>query len=211
MRYAIIGSGMMGQEHIENLKLLDGVEVVALADPDPGMLAQAAAAVPGQVRTYADHRELLAAGGVDALLIVSPNHTHVDVLGDALGSGLPILVEKPLCTTVEDCDRVIAQARGRQAPVWVAMEYRYMPPVARLIEEVRAGTVGHLAHAGDPRASLSLPGQGRQLEPLRPELGRHAGREVLPFLRPDAADHRRRAGPALCLGRPGREPPGRGL
>jgi len=145
MRYAIIGSGMMGQEHIENLKLLDGVEVVALADPDPGMLAQAAAAVPGEVRTYADHRELLAAaGGVDALLIVSPNHTHVDVLGDALGSGLPILVEKPLCTTVEDCDRVIRQAKGRQAPVWVAMEYRYMPPVARLIQEVRAGTVGTL-------------------------------------------------------------------
>jgi predicted dehydrogenase len=108
------------------------------------MRERAAALVPGAVSTYADHRELLAADGVDALVIVSPNHTHAAVLEDALATELPILVEKPLCTTVEDCDRMLARARGRRAPVWVAMEYRYMPPVARLIEEVRAGTIGSL-------------------------------------------------------------------
>jgi predicted dehydrogenase len=144
MRYAIIGSGMMGQEHIRNLQLLPGAEVVALADPDEGMRLQSAALAGGDVRTYADHRDLLSAGGIDAVVIVSPNHTHAAVLEDVLATPLPILVEKPLCTTVEDCDRVIARAAGRQAPVWVAMEYRYMPPVARLIEEVRNGTVGTL-------------------------------------------------------------------
>ena len=76
------------------------------------------------------------------LVIVSPNHTHVDVLRDALGSGLPILVEKPLCTTVEDCDRVIEQAAGRRAPVWVAMEYRYMPPIQTFLDELDRATGG---------------------------------------------------------------------
>jgi len=144
MRYAIIGSGMMGQEHIRNLQLLPGAEVVALADPDAGMRAAAAALAGEGVAVHADHRELLRAGGVDALVIAAPNHTHHAVLVDALDTDLPILVEKPLCTTVADCDAVIEKARGRRAPVWVAMEYRYMPPVARLIEAVRDGKVGTL-------------------------------------------------------------------
>lgn len=144
MRYAIIGSGMMGQEHIKNIHLLPGASVAALADPDDGMRQRAAALAGGAVRTYADHNDMLAAGEVDALVIASPNHTHHAVLMDALATDLPILVEKPLCTTLEDCDAVIAAARGRRAPVWVAMEYRYMPPVARLIEAVRNGTIGSL-------------------------------------------------------------------
>ena len=144
MRYAIIGSGMMGQEHIRNLQLLPDAAVVALADPDAGMRAEAAALAGGGVAVHADHQDLLRAGGIDALVIASPNHTHHAVLMDALDTDLPILVEKPLCTTVADCDAVIAKAQGRRAPVWVAMEYRYMPPVARLIEAVRDGTVGSL-------------------------------------------------------------------
>lgn len=144
MRYAIIGSGMMGQEHIRNLQLLPGAVITALADPDDGMRAQAAGLAGNGVAVHADYRDLLSLGGIDALVIAAPNHAHHDVLMDALDSGLPILVEKPLCTTVEQCDAVIAAARGREAPVWVAMEYRYMPPVARLIAEVAKGTVGTL-------------------------------------------------------------------
>lgn len=144
MRYAIIGSGMMGQEHIRNLQLLPDAEVVALADPDAGMRAAAAALVGEGATVHADHRDLLRAGGVDALVIASPNQTHHAVLMDALDTDMPILVEKPLCTTVADCDAVIAKARGRRAPVWVAMEYRYMPPVARLIDAVRDGRIGRL-------------------------------------------------------------------
>ena len=144
MRYAIIGSGMMGQEHIKNLDLLPGAEITALADPDPGMRAQAAELAGAGVRVCADYAQLLSAGCIDALVIATPNHTHHEVLLAALETDLPILVEKPLCTTVEHCDAVIAKARGRKAPVWVAMEYRYMPPVARLIEAVHAGTIGRL-------------------------------------------------------------------
>lgn len=144
MRYAIIGTGMMGQEHIENIKLVPGASVAALADLDLGMRQEAAARAGGDVRVFADYKELLSAGGIDALLIASPNHTHHAVLMDALETSLPILVEKPLCTTIQHCDAVIAKATGRRAPVWVAMEYRYMPPVARLIEEVRQGSIGRL-------------------------------------------------------------------
>ena len=144
IRYAIIGSGTMGQEHIRNLALIPDATVSAIADTDPGMRAAAAALAGPDTRAFDDSGDLLAADVADALVIATPNHTHVDFLMPALATGLPILVEKPLCTTMEDCRRVVDAANGRSAPVWVAMEYRYMPPVARLIEEVRAGTVGTL-------------------------------------------------------------------
>ena len=143
-RYAIIGSGNMGQEHMRNLALIPDATVTAIADPDTGMREKAAALAGPEVRAFEDPRDLLAADIADALVIATPNHTHVDHLIPALETGLPIMVEKPLCTTIEDCQAVLAAANGRSAPVWVAMEYRYMPPVARLIEEVRAGTIGRL-------------------------------------------------------------------
>lgn len=143
-RYGIIGSGNMGQEHMRNLALIPDATVTAVADTDPGMRDKAAALGGPEVRAFDDPRDLLAADVADALVIATPNHTHVDYLLPALETGLPVMVEKPLCTTMEDCHRVIEAANGRAAPVWVAMEYRYMPPVTRLIEEVRAGTIGSL-------------------------------------------------------------------
>ena len=142
--YGIIGSGTMGREHIANLALIPEARVVALADPYPDSLARAGALVGGPVATCDDHRELLARADVDVVVIATPNHTHAAVLADAFATGKHILCEKPLCTTIEDARAVAAAAERHPGLVWVAMEYRYMPPVARLIEEVRNGAVGRL-------------------------------------------------------------------
>jgi myo-inositol 2-dehydrogenase / D-chiro-inositol 1-dehydrogenase len=144
VRYGIIGSGTMGREHIRNLRLIPEARVVALADPHPASLGAAAALVSGEVAAHADYRALLAQGDVDAVVIATPNHTHAAVLADVLATGRHILVEKPLCTTIEDAQAVVAAADRHPGLFWVGMEYRYMPPVARLIEEVRRGTVGRL-------------------------------------------------------------------
>lgn len=142
LKYGIIGTGMMGQEHIRNINLVGGAQVAAVADPDATMRAQAAALAGTAPTQFADHRDMLAQSDLDALVIVSPNDTHRDIMFDALQTDIPILCEKPLCTTVADCSAVLARANGRAAPVWVAMEYRYMPPVARLLSELQAGTAG---------------------------------------------------------------------
>lgn len=142
IRYGLIGSGMMGQEHIRNLTLLEGTEVTAIADPDEGMRALSVETSGGKARAFSDYKEMLSSGLVDALVIVSPNDTHHAILMDVLDTNLPILCEKPLCTTSAHCREVAAKAEGRNAPVWVAMEYRYMPPVQRLLSEIADGTVG---------------------------------------------------------------------
>ncbi len=142
VRYGLIGAGMMGQEHLRNLALVPGAQVVALVEPDPGMRAAALALVPGAV-AEPDLAALLARTDLDALVIASPNHCHVNQLTRiAETRALPVLVEKPLYTRGADAPRVAALADRFPAPLWVAMEYRYMPPIAALIAEADAATGG---------------------------------------------------------------------
>ncbi|MEP1209478.1 MAG: Gfo/Idh/MocA family oxidoreductase [Rhizobiaceae bacterium] len=141
-RYGLIGSGMMGQEHIRNLNLLEGAQVSAIADPDEVMLNQSAQLADGTVSTFDNYPEMLSADICDAYVIVSPNDTHHDILMELAATNKPILCEKPLCTTVADCQRVMNRFESASAPIWVAMEYRYMPPVQRLLAEVQNGTAG---------------------------------------------------------------------
>lgn len=134
---------MMGREHMRNIGLLDGAEIVAIADPNAESRAGVSQAGFAGVQ-FPDHRELLSAGGFDCVVIASPNDTHAAILRDVLVAGKPVLVEKPLCATVEDCHDILRIAGTAKAPAWVAMEYRYMPPVERLISRLQAGDAGRL-------------------------------------------------------------------
>lgn len=144
IRYGIIGTGMMGCEHVRNLALVPGVAVTAIADPDATSRQWGRAAVGRDVEVYDDYRELLRRAPVDAVVIASPNFTHYEVLCAAFESGKHVLVEKPLCTEVEQCLRVVEAAARHPGVVWVGMEYRFMRPVARLVEEVHGGAIGRI-------------------------------------------------------------------
>jgi len=144
IRYGVIGTGMMGFEHLRNLALVPGAQVTAIADPHEPSRRWGAATAGGGAQVYSDYRELLAKAPVDAVVIATPNHTHAGVLEDVFRTGKHVLVEKPLCTTLEACRRVEELAAHHAGIVWVGMEYRYMAPVARLVEEVQRGTIGRL-------------------------------------------------------------------
>jgi myo-inositol 2-dehydrogenase / D-chiro-inositol 1-dehydrogenase len=140
--YGIIGCGMMGQEHIRNIALLDGAEVVAICEPDASMQAAARALVPG-LQVVDTIAALLAIEAVNTLLIASPNYLHVDHLEEiARTRPLPVLIEKPLYTTPEDAPRIARFADSYPALIWVAMEYRYMPPIAAFLDQAQAATGG---------------------------------------------------------------------
>ena len=93
---------------------------------------------------YEDHRALLRDAAVDAVVIATPNHTHAAVLADAFATDKHILVEKPLCTTIDDCHRLIDAAARHRGVVWVGLEYRFVPTITRLVELVRGGAIGRL-------------------------------------------------------------------
>lgn len=146
IRYGLIGAGMMGREHIRNLALIPGATVTALSEPDRRQQALSAREAGSSPAIFDDHRALISSGLVDALVIASPNDTHASILAEifAAPKALPVLVEKPVCTRFEDCAALAQAAAAHKAPIWVAMEYRYMPPVAELATEIAKGTVGDL-------------------------------------------------------------------
>ena len=113
VRYGLIGSGMMGQEHIRNLNLLDGAEVTAIADPDENMRNLSVKTSGGTVNAFTNYADMLSADICDAYVIVAPNDTHHSILLDILPKNKPILCEKPLCTTSADCRDIIAKAQNR--------------------------------------------------------------------------------------------------
>jgi len=137
--YGLIGCGMMGIEHLLNVSRLEGARFGVVCDPLPDNAARAAglaggAAIAGSVA------ELLALPGLDAVVICSPNFCHVGQLEEIASiRPLPVLCEKPLYTRPGDAARIAAFSAAYKPPVWVAMEYRYMPPIEALIAE--AGTV----------------------------------------------------------------------
>jgi predicted dehydrogenase len=144
IRYGIVGCGSMGREHIENLFAMGGVAVAAIADPHAASRDAALASCREKPQVFEDHRELLASGLCDAVVIATPNHTHADMLRDALATDLHILVEKPLVTSMADGLDLLARAQGRRGLVWVAQEYRYMPPVAEMLRLAHEGAAGRI-------------------------------------------------------------------
>ncbi len=156
LRYAVVGTGMMGLEHLHALAALPDTQVVALCDPHEPSLSKARSAVVGS-SPIAIHRtvdDLVAAGGFDVAVVASPNHTHRRVLGPLLRHGSHLLIEKPLCITTAECREVIQLEKVTRASavsnrvVWVGLEYRYMAPTMRLLAHARSGALGRLRMLG---------------------------------------------------------------
>ncbi len=142
VRYGVIGCGMMGQEHLRNIALLPDTQVTVIFEPDAAM-AEAAAAFAPDARFVGSVSQVLEVEELDCLLIASPSHCHMPQMEEISRiRPLPLLVEKPLFTDPKDLAALEDFKATYPAPVWVAMEYRYMPPVAALIEQAEAVTGG---------------------------------------------------------------------
>ncbi len=136
----------MGLEHINNVNAIDGAHVVAISDPDPqsrkfGMNT----ARISEDMAFESHQDMLAAGVCDAVVLVSPNHTHADIMEDILAyEDMHVMTEKPLAMNVDECRRILKAAEGHKGVVWMGLEYRYKPPIEALIHEVRSGACGNV-------------------------------------------------------------------
>jgi len=158
LRYAIVGTGMMGVEHIHALKSLPNTKVVALCDPHTSSIDTALHALTAKAdndntqriaepRVYGDVESLVVAGGFDVAVVATPNFTHRRIVEPLLHFGSHLLIEKPLCITAQECQELIsleAATARRGRVVWTGLEYRYMAPTMRLLEHARSGVLGNL-------------------------------------------------------------------
>ena len=144
IKYGIIGAGTMAREHILNISLIENAEVVALSDPHEVSLNQCKDILKKKVPCFKNHQDMIKENLVDVYLISSPNFTHIEILKDVIKTKKHILVEKPLCTNTKDCLEIKKLTKDYPSLFWTAMEYRYMPPVAKFIDEIHNKTIGEL-------------------------------------------------------------------
>lgn len=144
IKYGIIGAGTMAREHILNISLIENAEVVALSDPHEVSLNQCKDILKTKVPCFKNHQDMIKENLVDVYLISSPNFTHIEILKDVIKTKKHILVEKPLCANTKDCLEIKKLTKDYPSLFWTAMEYRYMPPVAKFIDEIHNKTIGEL-------------------------------------------------------------------
>lgn len=141
VRLASIGAGMIGQVHAKVLARLDECEYVALCDADPAK--QKMAAELG-TRYYRDAREMMDREKLDGVVISVPNEMHEAVSTECADRGLHIFMEKPIATTLESADRMIASARKNNVRILVGHHRRFNPLINAARDAVRSGELGNL-------------------------------------------------------------------
>mmetsp|Transcript_5434 Transcript_5434/g.16433 ORF Transcript_5434/g.16433 Transcript_5434/m.16433 type:complete len:392 (+) Transcript_5434:57-1232(+) len=135
VRFGVIGCGCIGQEHIRNLLLMppDTARLTVCVDTSPEMLAEAAELVPQDVH-LCDSVEAIQPEWLDAVIVAVPNHLHAEVCERvSRRCSVHVLCEKPLATTMEDCER-IARCVDPNKVCAVGLEYRHIPTMRRLVE-----------------------------------------------------------------------------
>lgn len=133
----VVGGGLVAQAmHLPYLaQFRDRFELAALAEPSEPVRA-ALAARYAISSTHPDFRALLEAGALDAIVICSPTGTHAEIVLDALDAGLHVFVEKPLCITLADAERIVASRDRAGKVVQVGYMKRFDPAYERLLTEL---------------------------------------------------------------------------
>jgi len=138
-RWGIVGFGWVARDYIAPAMLSEGQEIVAVADP--GSVAREAAEALG-ARTYETHDDLIAAGGIDAVYVATPNHLHADPAVAALARNIPVLCEKPMAASLDDAERIADAASRSNGLYATAFDQRHHPAHRRMVELIADGTIG---------------------------------------------------------------------
>ncbi|MDI3361328.1 Gfo/Idh/MocA family oxidoreductase [Lelliottia sp. V89_10] len=139
----IVGSGFIGPAHIEALRRLGFVQVVALCD---GTLdqAQEKARALNVPHAYGNVEELLAHPDLQVVHNCTPNHLHAQINRQILAAGKHVFSEKPLCMTPEEARELVEIAERAGVIHGVSFVYRQFAMVRQAASMMRAGSVGRL-------------------------------------------------------------------
>jgi myo-inositol 2-dehydrogenase / D-chiro-inositol 1-dehydrogenase len=149
LRIGVIGTGIMGADHIETITAsISGAEVDAIADIDQKRAEMIASRVPG-AKAFPSAESLIESSEVDAVVIASNDATHAQYVVGSIAAGKPVLCEKPLAPTVAECEEILRREQTSGVPlVQVGFMRRFDPGYAELRQRIASGEIGTplLAH-----------------------------------------------------------------
>jgi predicted dehydrogenase len=143
LRAGVVGLGMMGRNHVRVWdESVPGVELVAMADPDPAAVQRAGAG--RRARGYPEPERMFAEEELDLVSIVTPTGLHLPVTVAALRAGANVLVEKPIAATRDEAEAMIAAAADADRMLTVGHIERFNPAIRELHRRLDAGELGRI-------------------------------------------------------------------
>jgi predicted dehydrogenase len=139
-----IGVGARAQQLLGALRQVAGAEVVAVCDAYKGRIERALERTGGRAKVYQDHRELLAQGGVDAVVVATPDHLHKTHVLAALAAGKDVYCEKPLTFKIEEGGEIIAAAKKANRIVQVGSQGISSALQNKAREIIKSGKLGQI-------------------------------------------------------------------
>ena len=141
VQVGLIGSQFSSARHAEALQHCPQARLAAVASPTPGN-AERLAQRYGIPHAFTDYRELLARPEIQMIVVGVPNDLHCQVVLDAAAAGKHVVIEKPLCVSLADADRMIAACRQAGVKLMYAEELCFAPKYVRLKQLLDSGALG---------------------------------------------------------------------
>lgn len=138
----VIGLGAIGGKHVSVLKGLREANIVGVSDLNQDLVNKTIAGTT--IQGYTDYRQLLAHPDLEAVIIATPDHLHKDITIEAAQAGKHVLVEKPIATTVEDGEAMIAAAKAANVKLMVGFTLRFVPHYVQAREIIQSGKLGKI-------------------------------------------------------------------
>ncbi|MFD4957764.1 Gfo/Idh/MocA family protein [Microbacterium sp. NPDC058389] len=143
IRIGVLGASGVGAAHIEALRTVEGVEVVAVG----GSSKESAAATAARLRvpaSFVGSADMIQSGSMDALHVCTPNDLHVDAVRAAFEAGLHVVCEKPLTTNTTEAAELASLAAASSSASTVCYHYRYSTLIPDLVGLIEGGGLGRI-------------------------------------------------------------------
>lgn len=146
LRIGIIGVGGIAFRHIRSFLESPDAEIAALVDTDSGRLKEAQNKAPElvEIPVYSKYTDMIAVGGIDAVVICTPHTLHYQQTIDSLDAGLHVLIEKPMVCTTQHARSVLKKAKEVGKVVMIAYQRHFQPQYRYIRDTVRSGALGEV-------------------------------------------------------------------
>ncbi|MBC8050983.1 MAG: Gfo/Idh/MocA family oxidoreductase [Chitinophagales bacterium] len=155
LKFAVIGYGYWGPNLARCASEIDAAALAGIADSSDGALLRAAKRHPG-AKLWRDWREAVESPEVDAVMIATPVSSHFEIAHAALKAGKHVLVEKPMTSTTEESEILLAEAQKRNLTLMVDHTFVYTGAVRKIKEILDGGDIGDFYYYDSTRVNLGL-------------------------------------------------------